>query len=166
MIKSIDDLKCKFVRVSNTDVYDLFIEKCKEFGITWRNGTFIDDCRSIDDSGNMQFASFEFHDGEGYTELTLEDFIWKPQVGEKCIAEYLGGTHVIEISCIDREYFMCLGDNDIEMVFPIKHTTLKPFDHNRKPVIDKAIEVCQGKEHPIDVIEALYDAGMLSCKAE
>jgi hypothetical protein len=91
---------------------------------------------------------------------------FKPRVGEKCIAEYLGGTYAIEISYVGREYFMCLGDNNIEMVFPIKHTTLKPFDHNRKPVIDKAIEVCQGKEHPIDVIEALYDAGMLSCKAE
>lgn len=96
------------------------------------------------------------------------DKLWKPAVGEVCMVWFDDGRVCWHkaLTLAEDPYdntgtnyvFSLIGEHDRKLIWSTQYVKCDP---KRKPTIDAAIKATQGKSHPIDIIETLYDAGLL-----
>lgn len=84
MIKTKEDLISRYAVRADEEVFELFMQKCEEFGVRWCSGRkprerADDECVTFNYHGDgvLTHASKKFYESKGLKRLTLADF--KPQ---------------------------------------------------------------------------------------
>jgi hypothetical protein len=161
------NLKGKYVHTDDKEVLELFLDECEKQGFNWVYGEaprgFKPDGKYVVVSDGLigQADNKDPYKNRGYQRLTLDDFKptpWKPAVGEPFIDGY-GNSHVCRGF---TSAGLIIGERTDAGSLEMFHDyQIGSIDLKRKKAIDAAIKATQGKSHPIDIIEALYDAGLL-----
>lgn len=148
MIKNKEDLSGCYAVRADEEVFELFMQKCEEFGIKWLDGTLPRDFGGGDrvryrcDSDILAHSSGSFYESLGMKRLTLADFKPKTKTdNNKTIGDI--GNELHNLSCKlqdsdDGEYLSSLAIECWDMAKPQPKTRTE-----YKPVTMRDFEALQ-----------------------